>query len=112
MMQRYATDQFFNGMALTPSVTQPSEITTQSTENNFGVFWDFEIMAGAWARMAIDLRGQTLGADEYQLSPNGLMASGAPVYASGVPVKLGCYELAFLPLSWYNPSPEPYPDSA
>jgi hypothetical protein len=48
--------------------------------------------------MAMDLRGETIGSD------------GKPISGAGIAnvkcddVNLGCYELAFIPLSWYDPA--------
>lgn len=117
VMQRYALDQMFNGVTYaiaqngTP-LTVPTTNGTGSTENNFGVFHDMGIIAAAWARMATDMRGATLGSDGQPISKNGIVGgSGACPYTADVDVNLGCYELAFLPLSWFNPTPLPYPDA-
>jgi hypothetical protein len=112
IVQTYATDQFFNGKVIstTPPFIQPADMPTGSTEDNFGVFHDFGIIAGAWARMALDMTGQTLDNEGQPISKDGIMTgSGSCVYPADQPVSLGCYELAFLPLSWYNPDPVPYP---
>lgn len=75
-----------------------STVTTDSTENNFGVFADFNIQVAAWRAMARDLRGQGL-------NPNGISNTAGIKFSDDVtgPPQCGCYELAFLPLSWMGP---------
>jgi hypothetical protein len=100
---KYALDQFFIGerIGVTQNgpVVQPV-IPTGSTEDNFGVFADMAIIEAAWARMALDLRGETIGTDGNQICPDGLYSGQSAKYTDDVPVNLGCYELAYVPLSW------------
>ena len=73
--------------------------TTSSTEDNFGVFADFDIQIAAWLQMAKDLQGQGL-------NPNGVSDAAGVKYtpATTGPPQCGCYELGFMPLSWFGPS--------
>ena len=67
---------------------------TESTEDNFGVFADFGIQVAAWLAMAQDLQ-------------NGISQAALKyTSATGVP-NLGCYELGFMPMSWFGPIPTP-----
>lgn len=89
----WATDQ----MPLPPLTTpSPFNVLTGSTEDNFGVFYDLGIQEAAWNQMAKDLRG------EY-LNPNGISDTTGFKYSDAAKPNLGCYELAFIPLSWYGP---------
>lgn len=101
VQQRWALDQMYLGLNVpAPDVINP----TNSSEDNFGVFADFNIQVAAWAAMANDLQG--LG-----LNPNGVSNAAGIKYSpdtTGVP-KCGCYELAYLPLSWFSTSPQPPP---
>ena len=78
----------------------PYIATTGSTENNFGVFYDFNIQVAAWLAMALQLQG--IGPT---CPPTGISTRAAVKYTpatTGVP-QIGCYELAFMPLSWFGP---------
>jgi hypothetical protein len=106
---KWAMDQFFSGLTLSTSPSTGLPIVcpispTGSTEDNFGVFADFGIIEAAWARMALDLRGETLGTDGQPICATGVSASQIAVYSDAAPVNLGCYELAFVPLSWCDPA--------
>ncbi len=96
VQQRWALDQMYLGPnAPAPDVVNP----TNSSEDNFGVFADFNVQVAAWVAMAKDLQG--LG-----LNPNGVSNAAGIKYSpatTGVP-KCGCYELAFMPLSWFGGS--------
>jgi hypothetical protein len=69
-------------------------VQTGSTENNFGVFQDFGIQVAAWTTLAADLQGLLL-------NPNGLSDLSYKQNKSNT--TLGCYEMAYLPLSWFDP---------
>jgi hypothetical protein len=98
VLQQWATDQMLKTPSHDPDEPDGQIIVTGSTEDNFGVFADICVIERAWSRMAMDLLGQTLGTDGKPISQNGI--------AGVVPseVNLGCYELAYIPLSWYNPA--------
>jgi hypothetical protein len=72
-----------------------------SSEDNFGVFADFNIMAAAWLELANDLNGNGL-------NPNGITSSvGCFKYTPSTKPLLGCYELGYLPISWFgNAAPD------
>ena len=72
------------------------------TEDNFGVFSDFNIILAALYGMYSDLCGSGIN------TPNGIYTS-APLYNNGQlnTPNLGIYELGFLPLSWFDPSYTP-----
>jgi hypothetical protein len=95
-LQQWATDQMLKPQSNSPD--GPQIVVTGSTEDNFGVFQDICVIERAWSRMAMDLRGETIGSD------------GKPISGAGIAnvkcddVNLGCYELAFIPLSWYDPA--------
>jgi hypothetical protein len=93
-LQRYAVDQMSFGEYDPNGDTVPS---TGSTEDNFGVFADFDILVAAWLRLTLDLTGDPTSAN----APNGI--SNAAAVQTTVP-QMGCYELGYLPLSWFNPS--------
>jgi hypothetical protein len=96
VLNAWALDQVSLG-SLDPSNGVIPE--TKCTENNFGVFADFNVQVAAWLAMAQDLQG--LGA-----CSAGLTQSGGIKYTAGTPTGVplcGCYELAFLPASWLGP---------
>ncbi len=77
-------------------------VSTGSTEDNFGVFYDFNIQIAAWIAMALDLQG--LGPVS---PPQGISVNASVKYTAGTTgstglPKVGCYELAFMPLSWFG----------
>ena len=75
---------------------------TNSTEDNFGVFADFNIQVAAWLAMAQNLTtGISNGAATPALTYAGV-AGQQPI-----PPNIGCYELGFMPMSWIGPVPVP-----
>lgn len=111
---KYALDQQLWG-PYDPNVIAPLiPISTGGTEDNFGVFADFNIQLAAWIQMALDLQGKQGGAGQasgINAPANGLTLSSIPYNSAttGIP-KLGCYELLFLPISWLKPfTPTPAP---
>ena len=82
-------------------------IATGSSEDNFGVFSDFNIQFAAWVQMALDAQGiQGTETKRGAASLAGITSSMSIKYSvdgTGLP-KLGCYELGFLPMSWFSTS--------
>jgi hypothetical protein len=86
----------------------PSTIlATGSSEDNFGVFSDFNIQFAAWVQMALDAQGIP-GTETKRgaASLAGITSTVSVKYSTaiggtGLP-KLGCYELGFLPMSWFS----------
>ena len=68
-----------------------------ASENNFGVFADFHIQVAAWLALARDMRGE--GVNTAGICSNGILFTDT---TTGPPL-MGCYELAFMPLSWFGP---------
>lgn len=100
VLQQWSLDQASLG-PLDPDKGQV--VGTNSTENNFGVFQDFNIQVAAWLQMALDLQG--LGT-----CSTGISASSGVQYKSTGPnvtgpPNIGCYELGFIPISWLGPLP-------
>lgn len=94
-----------------PADTTPPDtiLGTNSSEDNFGVFADYNIQFAAWVQMALDAQGivNTDGKGS-AASSSGITAAVPIMYTTvgegtGVP-KLGCYELGFLPMSWFVPA--------
>jgi hypothetical protein len=88
----------------------PSTIlATGSSEDNFGVFSDFNIQFAAWVQMALDAQGiPGTTVKRGAASTSGITSSMSVKYSTaiggtGLP-KLGCYELGFLPMSWFSTS--------
>lgn len=83
-------------------------VSTGSTEDNFGVFSDYNIQFAAWVQMALDAQGiPASGSKRGAASTDGITKSVPVKYSTdgtGVP-KLGCYELSYLPMSWFGPPP-------
>jgi hypothetical protein len=93
-LQRWATDQMkfkYNNEPLS------FQLKTNSSEDNFGVFYDIGIQEAAWAAMSRDLRGEGLNKG-YPITRNARY-----IYSDEHKPRLGCYEVAFIPLSWYRP---------
>jgi hypothetical protein len=103
----WALDQFFTGKKIGFTPNQGNIIApvtpTGSSEDNFGVFADFAIIEAAWARMALDLRGLTQGTDGNPICRRGVTNAQLFTYLEPDPVSAGLYELAYIPLSWFNP---------
>ncbi len=87
-----------NQMYLGQYDPSPSTVVgSNCTENNFGVFADFHIQVAAWLALARDMRGEGVNTSA--------ICQGAIQYTDTTtgPPLLGCYELAFMPLSWFGP---------
>ena len=94
----------------------PSTIlATGSSEDNFGVFSDFNIQFAAWVQMALDAQGiPSMDGKRGAASSAGITSTMSVKYSTavdgtGLP-KLGCYELGFLPMSWFS-SPSSIPST-
>jgi len=85
LLQQWSVNQVLLGYGTTNVVT-----ATNGSEDNFGVFADRNIIANAWDAMARDLT-------------NGITESYDSAFGSQKPC-LGCYELAFMPLAWFDPT--------
>lgn len=87
-----------NQMYLGQYDPSPSAVVgSNCTENNFGVFADFHIQVAAWLALARDMRGEGVN--------TAAICNGAIQYTDTTtgPPLMGCYELAFMPLSWFGP---------
>ena len=78
-----------------------------STEDNFGVFSDFNIVLAAYLGMYNDMCGKGIN------KPNGLTTTSQVIYNGTVlgitystPL-LGIYEMGYLPLPWFDPNYTP-----
>jgi hypothetical protein len=71
-------------------------VGSNCSENNFGVFADFHIQVAAWLALARDMRGEGVY--------SGGICNGAFQYSDATKPLMGCYELAFMPLSWFGPT--------
>ena len=109
---RYVLDQQLFGPC-DPGQGSTAPTSTGGSEDNFGVFADFNIIFAAWTQMALDAQGipPTL-TKAGAVSQKGITATASNgIYSpdptkTGVP-KMGLYELAFLPMSWCSPPSAP-----
>ena len=93
-LQMWSLDQLqLAGKNIDPSCDSSGVYITpnaNSSENNYGVFSDPGIIFASWLRLTTDLLA-------------GMTANKNASYAPGVKPLMGCYELGFLPLTWFNP---------
>ena len=94
-LQRWCMNQaLLDGGGATDPNQNPVE--SPATEDNFGVFADFDVVIAAYQQAAADLSSGALGASAlWRLGGSG----SAPLLP-----QLGLYELGFVPLAWCMPS--------
>ena len=90
-LQRWCLNQAFLGEG---DLAFP--VPTDASEDNFGVFADFDILVAAWQQAAEDLLSGELGG-------GAVWSTGGPG-ATAVPPQMGLYELGYVPLAWCAPT--------